>query len=50
MNLLCNLVVPAMEEHTVELFHKYNIKNVEASAYAQITPALVLFRLKGLKA
>jgi trans-AT polyketide synthase/acyltransferase/oxidoreductase domain-containing protein len=49
MNLLCNLDVPAMEEHTVELFHQYNIKNVEAAAYMQITPALVHFRLKGVK-
>ena len=49
MNLLSNLDVPALEVDTVTLFHKYNIKNVEAAAYAQITPALVLFRLKGLK-
>jgi trans-AT polyketide synthase, acyltransferase and oxidoreductase domains len=49
MNLLCNLVKPELEEHTVDLFHQYGIKYVEAAAYMQITPALVHFRLKGLK-
>lgn len=49
MNLLCNLIKPSLEEQTVEIFHRYHIENVEAAAYMQITPALVLFRLKGLK-
>lgn len=48
MNLLCNLIYPLLEENTVKLFFKYGIKNIEAAAYMQITPALVLFRLKGL--
>lgn len=48
MNLLCNLIKPELEEATVEIFHRYGIKYVEAAAYMQITPALVLFRLKGL--
>jgi trans-AT polyketide synthase/acyltransferase/oxidoreductase domain-containing protein len=49
MNLLCNLIKPQVEEDTVKLFLKYQIKYVEAAAYMQITPALVLYRLKGLK-
>lgn len=48
MNLLCNLIKPELEEKTVEIFHRYGIKYVEAAAYMQITPALVLFRLKGI--
>jgi trans-AT polyketide synthase, acyltransferase and oxidoreductase domains len=32
----------------VDLFLRYGIRNVEASAYMQITPALVKFRLSGL--
>lgn len=49
MNLLCNIIKPELEEHTVEIFHRHGIKNVEAAAYMQVTPALVLFRLKGLR-
>lgn len=48
MNLLCNLIKPEVEEHTVEIFHRYHIHYVEAAAYMQITPALVYFRLKGV--
>lgn len=48
MNLLCNLIKPSFEEETVALFLQYGIKNIEAAAYMQITPALVHFRLKGL--
>ncbi len=48
MNLLCNLTNPMVEEETVKLFLKYGIKYVEAAAYIQIAPALVLYRLKGL--
>lgn len=49
MNLLCNIIKPELEQQTVELFFKYNIRFVEAAAYMQITPALVLYRLKGLR-
>jgi len=48
MNLLCNLIKPALEIETVELYMKHGIKNVEAAAYTQLTEALVYFRLKGL--
>ena len=49
MNLLCNLISPQMEDDTVDLYLKYGIKNVEAAAYMQLTPALVRYRLMGLK-
>ena len=49
MNLLCNLGNPPRELGTVELYLKYNVRFVEASAFMQITPALALYKLKGLK-
>jgi len=48
MNLLCNPMRPQTELETVALFLRYRIRNIEASAYMQITPALVKFRLSGL--
>ena len=48
MNLLSNYANPAMEMDTVSLYLRYNICNVEAAAFMQMTPALILFRLKGL--
>jgi len=49
MNLLHNPIKPQMEEETVDLFLKYGVKNLEAAAFMQITPALVKYRLKGLR-
>lgn len=49
MNLLCNIISPQMEDDTVDLYLKYGIKNVEAAAYMQLTPALVRYRLTGLR-
>ncbi len=49
MNLLCNLIKPSLEEETVNLFIKHGVRFVEASAYMQITPSLVLYRLKELR-
>ncbi len=49
MNLLHNLSNPEVEMETVKLYLKYSIKNIEASAFMQITPALVFYRLQGLK-
>ncbi|MCP3923116.1 MAG: ACP S-malonyltransferase [Desulfobacterales bacterium] len=43
-----NLINGPLEELTVDLFLKHNVRNVEAAAYMQITPALVKYRLKGL--
>jgi len=47
-NLLSNLVFPTLEDETVDLFLKNGIRYVEASAYMQMTPSLVRFRLKNI--
>jgi trans-AT polyketide synthase/acyltransferase/oxidoreductase domain-containing protein len=49
MNLLANYEYPAEEEAVVDLYLKYGIRNIEAAAFMQMTPALVKFRLQGLR-
>jgi trans-AT polyketide synthase/acyltransferase/oxidoreductase domain-containing protein len=49
MNLLANYEYPAMEDAVVDLYLRYGIRKVEAAAFMQITPALVRFRLQGLR-
>lgn len=49
MNLLHNPGNLPIEEKTIDLYLKYGVRNVEASAYISITPALVRYRSKGLK-
>lgn len=49
MNLLANYAYPEFERQTVELYMRYQVRRIEAAAYMQMTPALVLFRAKGLK-
>lgn len=49
MNLLANYEYPAQEEAVVDLYLRYGIRTVEAAAFMQITPALVRFRLQGLR-
>jgi trans-AT polyketide synthase/acyltransferase/oxidoreductase domain-containing protein len=49
MNLLANYDYPAEEDAVVDLYLKYGIRNVEAAAFMQMTPALVRFRLQGLR-
>ncbi|MDO9105630.1 MAG: PfaD family polyunsaturated fatty acid/polyketide biosynthesis protein [Methylovulum sp.] len=49
MNLLCNLARPDMEMAAVDMFLRYGVSNIEASAFMQVTPALVKFRLSGLQ-
>ena len=49
VNLLHNMIKPKVEEDTVDLYLKYGIRFVEAAAYLQMTPALVRYRLAGLK-
>lgn len=49
MNLIHDLLDPAAEMETVKLFIKNGIKIIEASAFMKITPALVYYRLKGLR-
>ena len=48
VNLLNNIENPELESQTVDLFLKNGVRNVEASAYMQMTPGLVLFRLHGI--
>jgi len=49
MNLVCNLTDPMADLETVKLYVKKGIKRLEASAFMQITPALVWYRLQGLR-
>ena len=48
MNLLCNLNNPEFEDQTIDLYLKHNIQVIEAAAYAQVTPSLVRYKIKGL--
>lgn len=50
INLLSNVSRPADEMRMVDLFLSKGVRNIEASAYMQITPALVKFRLTGVRA
>lgn len=47
-NLLANYIDPEAERKTVELYFRHDVRNVEAAAFMQMTPALVLYRLRGL--
>lgn len=47
LNLLCNLDSPTAEAATVDLYLRYKIRQIEASAYTQITSSLVRYRLTG---
>jgi trans-AT polyketide synthase, acyltransferase and oxidoreductase domains len=49
MNLLSDLENPQAEMDTVALFMRHGVRHIEAAAYMQMTPALVWFRLKGLR-
>jgi trans-AT polyketide synthase/acyltransferase/oxidoreductase domain-containing protein len=49
MNLLHNPNNLEMEEKTIDLYLVYGVKNVEAAAFINVTPALVRYRAKGLK-
>ncbi len=48
MNLLHHPDNPAVEEKTVNLFLRYQVRNIEASAFFGITPSLVRYKAKGL--
>jgi trans-AT polyketide synthase, acyltransferase and oxidoreductase domains len=47
MSLWCDSEAPRVEWDAVDLYHRYDIRNIEATGYLQMTPALVCFRLKG---
>jgi trans-AT polyketide synthase/acyltransferase/oxidoreductase domain-containing protein len=49
MNLLANYEYPAQEAAVVDLYMKHGIRSVEAAAFMQMTPALVRYRLRGLR-
>ncbi len=49
MNLLHSLDRPEREEQLVDLFLRRSVSNVEASAFVQLTPALVRYRVSGLR-
>ena len=49
MNLLSHLNNQHMEEETVALYLKHHIRFVEAAAYIRMSPALVRYRLAGLR-
>jgi trans-AT polyketide synthase, acyltransferase and oxidoreductase domains len=48
MNLVHNPALPDVEDATVALLLDRGVRNVEASAFMKITPALVRYRLVGL--
>jgi trans-AT polyketide synthase/acyltransferase/oxidoreductase domain-containing protein len=48
-NLLYNLKDPELELETAKLYIDQAVRYISASAYAQITPALVYYKVKGLK-
>ena len=49
MNLIANVGSPETEMKTVELYLETGVRTIEASAFMQITPALVRYRLSGLR-
>lgn len=49
LNLIANATEPQKEMQTIELYLKKHVSVIEASAFMQITPALVYYRLQGLQ-
>lgn len=49
MNLLADMENPEHEMATVQLYLRLGVRYVEAAAYIQMTPALILFRVRGLR-
>lgn len=49
-NLLHNPNEPAVEEKTVDLYLQHGVSRVSASAYMDLSPAVVRYRLSGLTA
>jgi trans-AT polyketide synthase/acyltransferase/oxidoreductase domain-containing protein len=47
-NMLHNPFEPEVEQQTIELYLKNNIRTVEAAAYIRLTPAIVQYRAAGL--
>lgn len=49
VNLLCNLNNPTKEQEVVDILLKQRVPVVEAAAFMQMTPALITYRLNGLR-
>lgn len=49
VNLTPDILNPLREEEMVDLLLKYNIHVIQASSYINITPAIVRYKLNGLK-
>jgi PfaD family protein len=49
-NLLHNPAEPAVEDATVDLYLRHGVRRVEASAFMTLTPAIVRYRVGGLRA
>jgi len=49
VNLLHNLLMPELEERTVDLLLQQEVRAIEAAAYIQPSPALVRYRVSGLR-
>jgi trans-AT polyketide synthase, acyltransferase and oxidoreductase domains len=47
-NLLHNPIEPGVEDKTVDLYLKYEVRYISASAYVRLSPALVRYRLQGI--
>ncbi len=48
MNFIAHANHPEVEDELVELFLIHGVRNIEASAFMEVTPALVRYRAKGL--
>jgi PfaD family protein len=48
-NLIHNLHNEGLELATVDLFHRLGVRYVSASAFMRLTPAIVLYAVKGLR-
>ena len=48
-NLLHNPAEPEVEERTVDLYLRHGVKRVSASAFMRLTPAIVRYRLTGIR-
>ncbi|HSP79094.1 MAG TPA: PfaD family polyunsaturated fatty acid/polyketide biosynthesis protein, partial [Myxococcaceae bacterium] len=49
VNLLHSFERPAREEQLVELLLRHGVRNIEAAAFLRLTPALVRYRVRGLR-
>ncbi len=50
VNFLHNMLIPAQEDELVDLLLAKGVSRVEASAFIQLTPALLRYRVSGLEA